>query len=248
MNQRRILLLALTGVASACTYNEYKTYNEVRDEDAGAPGRAGAGASATAGTGGAGQVGTAAGAGGAAADVNCAGCLRLSMTSGAFTNLRLEFSDDENLSSSRMTWRMRVRDFTDDVVVSFYAQSGDTIDDNMPLSSLTLNSSAGWQEVGGDLSQVQAYVASTFFDAGVGGSGFDPGFPFDKRRVERVGVTAVANVPNGVFSPLTIEIDSVTFSDHPELNATFSADDGGFQLVEVDGATTAGASLQQVDD
>jgi hypothetical protein len=66
--------------------------------------------------------------------------------------------------------------------------------------------------------------------------------------VERLGVSIILNAPSGVFTPFTVEMDGVAFSDHPELSSTFASTDGGFQLVEADGAVVAGATLEQVDD
>lgn len=265
MIRHRLLLVGLVGLAgliTACTYKEYNTYNEVRGADAGSTEQGGgasgagqggaAGSAGVAGAGGSsGQTGVA-GAAGLPTDPDCTGCLRLTMSSRSARNLRLEFPDVQNLSEAQMTWRVRVRDFTGDVSMNFYAQSGDSVTDNMALSYVPLSNAAGWQEIGADLSTVPAFSPPLFSDAGGlnggAGAGFDAGFPFDKAEVERVGVILAPNVPDGVFTPLTLEIDSVSFSGHPDLNATFASSDAGFTLVDADGAVVAGATLTQVND
>jgi hypothetical protein len=180
---------------------------------------------------------------------DCTGCLRLTASPDATRNIRLEFADAENLSATRVTWRMRVLGFTGNVYLAFYAQSGNTVDDFITLTNVTLDSSAGWQDVGSDLGGLPPFAPAVFIDGGgVGGNGFDPGFPFDKSKVERFGVSINASAPSGVFTPFSIEIDSVAFSDHAELSATFASTDGGYQLVQTEGDSIAGASLDQVDD
>jgi hypothetical protein len=240
---------------AACTYNEYNTYNEVSvGPDAGSPvgqagaGQSGAGAGVSGAAGSGGQAG-AAGAGGGTAGEACTGCLRLTASTNTARNIRLEFDDDQNLATSQMTWRMRVRDFTGDVYLSFYAESGSGQEDTIGLSSVTLNGANDWQDVGADLSGLPDFSPPAFIDAGgVGGNSFDPGFSFDKRKVERVGVSISPNIQTGVFTPFAIEIDSVSFSGRAELGVTFASNDGGLRLVAVDGAQIAGATLDQVDD
>ena len=247
---RRLLGVAAVAVA-ACTYNEYNTYNEVSSEDAGVrssvAGAGGDGQSGAAGASAGGDgSGGAAGTGGAGPD--CTGCLRLTMTSNASRNLRLEFDAAQDLSQTQLVWRMRARDFTGNIYLTFYAASGSSADEQVALSSVSLAGGAGWQDLGADLGALQPFSPPSFIDAGgAAGSGFDPGFPFDKSEVERIGVLVQPDVPAGVFTPLTLEIDSVAFSNRTELSATLSSSDGGFELVEADGSSNDGATLAHVD-
>lgn len=252
MKQRRWLFSFVLAAAAACTYKEYNTYNQVQAPDAGV-------AISAAGTGGAGQSGGAAGvstsgaagegstAGAGGVPTECTGCLRLTTSSNASRNLRLEFDSDENLSQTQLVWRMRVDDFEGDVYLNFYAQSGSSADEQVYLASVTLSGGSGWQDLGADLGALPPYSPASFVDAGgAAGGGFDPGFSFDKSEVERIGVMVAANVPAGVFTPVTIEVDSVTFSNRTELSSTLSSSGSGFELVDADGASTEGATLVHV--
>lgn len=252
MTQTRWLFSVALAAAVACTYKEYNTYNEVHAPDAGAPvsaaGAGGAGQSGAGGVSTSGAAGEANGAGAGGAPPGCTGCLRLTTSTNASRNLRLEFDSDQNLSQTQLVWRMRVHGFGGEVFVNFYAQSGSSADEQVFLGSVTLSGGAGWQDLGADFSTVQPFSPPSFVDAGgAAGGGFDPGFPFDKSEVERIGVVVAANVPAGVFTPVTIEIDSVTFSNRTELSSTLSSSGSGFELVDADGASTEGATLVHVD-
>jgi hypothetical protein len=252
MNRRRWCLGFAAAAVAACTYKEYNTYYEVQAPDAGAPtdvaGAGGSGQSGAAGASTSGTGGAASGAGGTGGvGPDCAGCLRLTMSSNAARNLRLEFDGDQNLSQTQLVWRMRVRGFTGDVSLNFYAQSGSAADEQMFVASVNLSGGSDWQELGADFGAVQPFSLPQFTDAGgAAGGGFDPGFPFDKSEVERIGVIVQPNVPSGVFTPLTIEIDSVTFSNRTELSTVLSSNGAGFELVEADGASIDGATLVHV--
>lgn len=257
MIRQCFLQVGLAGLITACTYEEHNTYNDVRVvADAGSAEAGGAAGSSqgAAGSGQAGAAGSSAGAGGAGANgtatEDCTGCLRLTVSSRTTRNLRLQFPAAQNLSESLIIWRMRVRTSTNPVQVGFYAQSG-AANDFMYFSSVTLSTESGWQDVGADLGPIPAFAPEVYFDAGLdsgAGNIFEQGFPFDKSKVERVGVLIYPGVPDGFFTPLTIEIDSVSFSSQPELNANLSSSDDDFALVDADDALIAGATLTHVED
>jgi hypothetical protein len=48
----------------------------------------------------------------------------------------------------------------------------------------------------------------------------------------------------GTFTPATLELDSVTFSTREGLNVDFSANQGGFELLEPDSATSTPAQFR----
>jgi hypothetical protein len=249
MSLPKLFLFGAVVTIGACTYNEYQnTYNQVAAPDAGAPvAQAGRGGSSGSGPGGSGgsNLGGSGGAGNAA---YCAGCLMLSMPANPGRALGLAFQDDEDLSQTRLTWRMRVMDFTGQVQITLFAESGSSAEERLFLSQFSLAVPDGWQEFGVEFAEVQPFRAPSFVDAGegAGGSGFDDGFLFDKSEVERIALTLSTSLQVGVFTPLVIEIDSVRFSDRSDLDRDFAANDGGVELINLSGEPTEGADLLHV--
>ena len=249
--KHRSVLVGLC-LAAGCTYNTYKTSSDapigVGDDDAGAReslgtgGTAGAaGSTATAGTGG--DAGSAlvsnAGSSALPAGPACTGCVQLAVVTGRVAEYQLEFDARRNLSNSLVLWRVRVRDYVGDVQLAAYAESGDHSDPSRGFSPesaasfVTLNAAAGWQDVGIDLQPVEPFSPPILLDAGgAAGGSFNPGTPFDKSRVERIGLQVHPFGQSGVFTPATVELDAVTFSPQQNLRLEFSADQGGFELVD----------------
>ena len=250
--KHRTLIVGLC-IAAGCTYNEYKNYYTTPEEgavyasDAGIDrasngGSSGAGGGSGAGSAGqAGSAAAAAGGGGAPPGEDCTGCARISVLSGRAADYQLDFASRQNLSTSLVLFRVRVRDYVGDVYVTAYIESGDHLAPEQGLAAesqaitVTLNVGSGWQDVGMDLQQVQAFQAPRFEDdagGGTAGGAFNPGFPFDKSRVRRVGMRIAPNAGFGVFTPATLELDSVSFSSAPALNVDFATDPGDFELVD----------------
>jgi len=257
MQHQARILIALW-IAAGCTYKEYNTYEVLGGEDAGPREVVGQGGAAGAGQGGTGgAAGTAGGAGSSAGSAgsagssgiepgaDCTGCARISVLSSRVAEYQLEFDSRRNLSNSLLLWRVRVRDYVDNVQVMAYVESGDHIGpeggytQEGAFSYVIMNASSGWQDVGIDLGTFQAFRAPSIqdVDGGGAGAGFDPGNPFDKSRVERVGLRIQPLSPSGVFTPATVELDAVTFSAPQDLSADFSADQAGFELVDPEAAT-----------
>jgi len=67
----------------------------------------------------------------------------------------------------------------------------------------------------------------------------DPGNPFDKTEIEAVGLTMAADVPSGVFTGTTMELDAIRFSSQPALDVHFSSGDSVVELVDSGAATLA---------
>lgn len=249
--KHRTLAIALC-LAAGCTYNTYKTYNDAPiaagDEDAGVheavAAAGGGGDGGSAGTGG--QGGSSLGEAGSSAlpSSDCAGCVRLAILSGRTAEYQLEFDSRRNLASSLVRWRLRVRDYVGDVQVVAYVESGDHLGPEQGFAAegtstfVSLNAAAGWQDVGIDLVSAPSFRPPTFVDAGGSAGGtFDNGNPFDKTRVERVGLRITPFSQSGLFTPATVELDSVTFTGQPSLDGDFSSDQGGFELLDPDTAT-----------
>ncbi|MEO8179082.1 MAG: hypothetical protein ABI895_09640 [Deltaproteobacteria bacterium] len=259
MKHRSICVALCLG--AGCTYNTYKTYNEAPssagDDDAGVHEPVGAvGATSAGGAGGGagttGQGGSALGEAGSSAlsGSDCSGCVRLSVLSGRSVEYQLEFDSRQNLASSLVRARVRVRDYVGDVQLVMYIESGDHVDlqqgpqqgnsSEGVASFVTLNAAAGWQDVGIDLQPVEAFRPPSFADAGgTAGASFDAGNPFDKTRVERVGLQVTPLGQFGVFTPATLELDALTFAPQENLNVGFSTDPGGFELVDPESGTAS---------
>lgn len=253
MKHRNALLASLC-VAAACTYKEYNTYNQiVGAADAGydpeLPSGQG-GSSAPSGGGGAGGTaeggrGGLGGSGGDAASspdpLGCAGCVRLSVLTGRSAEFQREYSPRVDLSESLVRFRVRVRDYNGPVSVEMYVESEDHVAgvhiNEAAYSFASLQASAGWQDVGIDLAQQEAFLAPGFVDGGAAGGSFNPGVPFDKSRVERIGLRVTPADSSGVLTPAIFEIDALTFSTPDGLNLDFSVDEAGFELVDEDAAT-----------
>jgi hypothetical protein len=252
--KHRTICMALC-LAAGCTYNTYKTYNEApigaSDEDAGV--HEPVAAAGTAGAGGDGGGGGTAGAGGSALGEagssalpgpDCSGCVRLAVLSSRTAQYQFEFDPRRNLSSTLVRARVRVRDYVGDVQVAMYIESGDHLSPQQGFgvetvtSFVSLNAAAGWQDVGIDLQPVEEFRAPYFIDAGgSAGAGFNPGYPFDKARVRRVGLQVSPLGQFGTFTPATVELDALTFAPGENLNVEFSSDVGGFELVDPESAT-----------
>lgn len=250
MMKHRTLALAAV-VIGACTYNEYNTYNRIEAADAGSgpsssvggssgqSGVAGAGGSSASQAGNGGSGGSA-GAGDAA---GCSGCVRLSVLTNRSADYQREYSSRLDLSESLVTFRVRVRDYTGPVNLIVYIESGDHAEDGGLTAEgtaafATVGADAGWQDVGIDLSPVQPFREPEFIDAGgFAGGGFDPGQPFDKSRVERIGLRVSPSDSSGVLTPAILEIDALNISTPGGLSVDFSADDADFELVDPDSAT-----------
>lgn len=235
---------------AACTYNEYNNYNRVVAADAGAgPDRGSAAGGASGQPGGAGAGGSQAsqagsgGSGGTADAAGCSGCVRLSVLTGRSADYQREYSPRLDLSQSLVTFRVRVRDYAGPVILLTYVESGDHLPsgnftEEGTSSTSTLQAEDGWQDVGIDLAQVAPFRAPEFTDAGgFGGGGFDPGVPFDKSRVERIGLRMSPADSSGVLTPAILEIDALNISSPAGLSLNFSADDADFELVDEDSAT-----------
>jgi hypothetical protein len=249
MIQRKLLLTGALSAIAACTYNEYQnTYNQVAP-DAGAP-VSQAGSGGTGGTGGSNQGGNAGtsqgGSGGG--DAYCTGCLQLAMPATPGRAIGLSFDDEQDLSQTRLEWRLRVRNFTEPVELVLVAESGNAEEERLFLSSFQLTAADGWQTFGVDFATVSSFRAPGFVDAGegAGGGGFDSGFPFDKSEVERLAMTLRTTAQSGVFTPLVIEIDSIRFSDRAALDRDFSFNDGGVELISLVDESVEGANLLHV--
>jgi hypothetical protein len=254
MIQRKLVLTVALSAIAACTYNEYQnTYNQVAP-DAGAPvSRAGSGGSSgSGGSGGANQGGSAGtiqgGSGGGDANASCTGCLQLSMPANPGRAVGLAFGDEQDLSQTRVEWRVRVRDFTETVTLGLFAESGNDEEERLFLGNFQLAAADGWQTFGADFANLSSFQAPSFVDAGdgAGGGGFDSGFPFDKSEVERIAMTFGTNVQSGVFTPLVIEIDSIRFSDRSALDRDFGANAGGVELITLFDEPVEGAVLLNV--
>jgi hypothetical protein len=133
-----------------------------------------------------------------------------------------------------------------DVNLTAYIESGEHAEipqqffaPESSITSVTLNSASGWQDVGIDLAQISPFQAASFdqADGGTAGGSFNSGFPFDKSRVRRVGLIIQPYAGTGLFTPATLELDSVTFSTAPDLNVEFSTGPGGFELLDPESAT-----------
>jgi hypothetical protein len=228
-------------LAVACTYNEYKTINEgpalldagqvgsVRGQGgsrAGQGGRAGtavAGAAAeNGGTGGGSQQASA-----------CRGCARVSAPS----KLQLSFGSAQSLRNTVVTFRVRVGGGSNAVFLTPSASSGGAEGESLTFNSVRLEPNSDWQDVGFDLNAVDAFRAPTFLEAGAGGSGFDPGVPFDKANIIAIGISMQPDVQAGVFTSSIIEMDVIRFSDKPALDVDFSNGAGGLELVDSPGAS-----------
>jgi hypothetical protein len=248
---KRKFAWSVLAVALSCTYKEYNTYEAPRlVEDAGSSAAGHGGTS-----GGSGGVGGASGSGGEAGSVSvggtggsagsgvetgtdCTGCARVGVLSNRVADYRLELPETTNLSNTVILARIRIRDYVGDVYVSGYLQSGNQPEEELTFGGVPFNTGSGWQTVGIDLSDVDAFRAGSFIDGGgFAGSGFDSGFPFNKRRVDRIGLRIAPSAASGVFTPATVELDSFTFSDVPALNVDFSTNVGGFALVDSVDAT-----------
>ena len=238
----------------ACTYNEYhNTYNQVVEPDAGTPvSQAGRGGSGGSGGGSGGSGGSSGsdpgGSAGGGSEVSCTGCTRLTMPATPARAVGLAFDDDQNLSSTQLSWRLRVRgEFNGSVNVTLYAESGSGDDERLNLGSFSLTAADGWQTFGADFASVEPFRAPGFIDAGEGaaGGGFDSGFPFDKSAVERI-VVLFATQATGIFTPLVVEIDSIQFSNHTELDRNFATSGGELELISLFDTATEGATLVHV--
>jgi hypothetical protein len=234
---------ALLGVALAasCTYNEYTTVNEGPIlSDAGQPsaGRGGAGGEGRGGEAGSAIAQGGGGSGGGAPAASpCTGCARVTVQGASAARLELPFDTEQNLRESVVTFRVRVAGNANGVVFNAFARSGNGEGEELVLASVRLDPGTDWQEIGFNLDTVAAFQPPTFIDSGVGGSGFDPGNPFDKTDVEAVGLTVTPDVPSGVFTASTIELDAIRFSDQTQLDVLFSAGGGGVELVDSGTAT-----------
>jgi hypothetical protein len=250
--KHKSLLLGL-GLAVGCTYKTYKTYNEAPigaadDEDAGVHeslASGGAGGSAAGGTGGDGGSAQLGGAGGTglAEGAACTGCVRLSVLPGRVAEYQLELEPRLNLASSLVLFRVRVRDFVGDLQLTAYVESGDHVPNNeyneeAVSATATLNTAAGWQDVGIDLQPFPPFSPPVLLDAGgTAGGSFSAGFPFDKSRVERIGLRVIPLSQFGLFTPGTVELDAVTSSPQQSLDVRFSSDQGGFELFDPESAS-----------
>lgn len=264
MKHRTALLVAVS--VAACTYKEYNTYEAPRltdptDSGVATPNRGQGGASGSGQGGDAGRGGDAGSiaAGGGAGDTSdaseCTGCARIAVLSNQNAEYRLELEPARNLSNTTVLARIRVRDFVGDVYVSGFVRSGDRPENEVQFGSSSFNATSGWQTLGIDLREVQAFQAPAFIDAGgiggFAGGGFDSGFPFDKRRVESIGLHITPQAGSGIFTPATVELDGLTFSNEPELDVDFSVDAGGFELVAPESATVTvvpGASSESAGE
>ncbi|MEY2930572.1 MAG: hypothetical protein RL033_1321 [Pseudomonadota bacterium] len=251
--KHRTALLASLCVAAACTYKEYNTYNQIGGpDDAGIDRQLASGqGGSSAPNGGGGAGGTDAGAGGLGSSggsagsspdaLGCTGCLRLSVLTGRSAELQRDYSPRLDLSESLVRFRVRVRDYGGPVNVEMYVESDDHVAgshiNEAAYSSASLQASAGWQDVGIDMALQDSFLAPGFVDGGAAGGGFNPGVPFDKSRVERVGLRVSPADSSGVLTPAIVEIDGLTFSTPDGLNLDFSADGAGFELVDEDAAT-----------
>jgi hypothetical protein len=249
MMKHRNLVLAAAAVA-ACTYNEYNTYNSVAAPDAGVDPVSAAGGSSGQSVAGAGgsdtsQAGTggSGGSAGAGEGAGCSGCVRLSVLTGRTADYQRVYSPRVDLSDALVTFRVRVRDYVGPVNVVMYVASDDHFADGgftpeTSVASSTLQADAGWQDVGIDLEGVAAFREPEFIDAGgAAGSGFDPGQPVDKSRVEAIGLRVSPIDSSGVLTPAILEIDALEVSSPPGLSLSFSADAADFELVDEDTAT-----------
>lgn len=256
---RHELLLAFAVVGfGACTYNEYhNTYTQVVEPDSGAPlsqaGRGGSSGSSGSGGASSGSGGGAGsnpgGSGGDGSEASCTGCLRLNMPATPARTIALAFDDDQDLTATQLSWRLRVRgDYNGSVYVTLYAESGSGEDERFGLGSFSLVAADGWQTFGADFSFIEAFRAPSLLDAGEGaaGGGFDGGFPFDKSEVERVNVQLATQAATGTFTTLVVEVDSIRFSNHTELDRDFASDDGGLAVISFYDTPIEGATLEHV--
>lgn len=255
MTRHELLLTFAVVGFGACTYNEYhNTYTQVVEPDAGAPlsqaGRGGASGSGGASGGSGGRAGSdPGGSGGGGSEASCTGCLRLSMPATPARTIALAFDDDQNLSATQLSWRLRVRgDYNNSLYVTLYAESGNEEDERLSLGSFSLVAADGWQTFGADFTGVEAFRAPSLLDAGEGaaGGGFDSGFPFDKSEVERVDVQFSTAAATGTFTTLVVEVDSIRFSNHTELDRDFASDDGGLAVISLYDTPIEGATLEHV--
>lgn len=247
---RVIVSSCVAVLVGACTYNEYNnTYIQLAD--AGAQGARGGSGGAGGGSPDGGSSSTApGGASGAGGETYCTGCLLLAMPATPARALALAFDDDQDLSDTQLSWRVRLRNFSDSVSLTLYAESGSDENERLFIGSFELTAAAGWQTFGADFTNLDSFRPPTFLDAGegAGGSGFDEGFPFDKSQVERLIAVFGTSQPPGVFTPLLIEIDEVRFSDQSALDRDFQFNAGGVELVSVDGSPIEGATLAHLNE
>jgi hypothetical protein len=159
----------------------------------------------------------------------CSGCLQLRVPGAEYADLQLQLGTTWDLSSSVIAWRVRVRDFAGEVSAVPYVQSGDRPDDEARPQSSTWNEPADWQQIQFDLGAAVPDGGSAAPGAAsvVGGS-------FDATRVRRLGIAFQVGDAAGAA---TLEIDAVTFSEVPALNADFAASPSGFVLVDSSGVT-----------
>lgn len=238
---QRLTLLSLA-LAASCTYNEYTTINESPTlSDAGSSSAsAGRGGAAGAGRGGdAGSTvaqGGAGNGGGGAVAAPCTGCARITIP-GTSARLELPFEAEQDLRDTLVTFRVRVASGGNGVYFSAFARSGNDDGEELILANVRLDPSADWQEIGFDSSTIEPFRSASFIDSGVGGAGFDPGNPFDKTEMQAIGFAVASDVPTGVFTASTLELDAIRFSNHPELDVLFSAAGGGVELVDSGAAT-----------
>jgi hypothetical protein len=174
--------------------------------------------------------------------------VRLSVLSSRVAEYQLQFASRRDLSTSLVLWRVRVRDYVGDVQLMAYVESGDHIGPEGGFTpegastSVNLNASSGWQDVGIDLAPFEPFREPVFLEGeGSAGAAFVAGNPFDKSRIQRVGLRIQPLAQSGVFSPATVELDAVTFSAPQNSNVDFSTDAGGFELVDPESATVTHA-------
>lgn len=245
-------LVAAFCIAAGCTYNEYKSYYTTPEEgtiggsdagvsDTGRSGSPGTGGSSSVGAAGSAGSSNAGNGGSSSSSEDCTGCELIRVQSGRTADYQLDFDSRRNLSESLVLFRVRVRDYVGSVNLTAYIESGDHADipqqffaPESSITSVALDTASGWQDVGIDLQQISPFQAASFdeADGGTAGGSFNSGFPFDKSRVRRVGLVIQPNAGSGLFTPATLELDSVTFSTAPDLNVDFSTGPGEFELVD----------------
>ncbi|MBN1609687.1 MAG: hypothetical protein JW940_23845 [Polyangiaceae bacterium] len=197
----------------------------------GAPGEAGAGgavptggstnvagAGGVAGTAGGGP-GTEAGAGGAG---TCSGYVKLFAAfaaQGDAVELSLSLGETPvDLSATTIAVHLKVLEPNAGGVQAF-AKNGEALGYKSAYAGWTdLVASPDWQDVTLNLAEVEAVGAG-----GAGGAGPEP--VFDKSQVSTVGLQVTTGDHSPFAGGATILVDSITLSDHPELNADFATED-----------------------
>jgi hypothetical protein len=167
----------------------------------------------------------------------CTGCVRLAVYEDEIADYQLNFGPVD-LANTTIVWRVRVYDYSGDVSFIGYVDSGDDFGGEATTGMTTLAAGAGWQEIRLDLSALPASPGPSLLDAGgAGDAGFNSGSSFDRAKVLRVGLAVQPGAAGAGPHRATLELDAVTFSDLPELNVDFAADQGGFVLVDSADAT-----------